>query len=74
VETGEDWHWDMVNFRDRSDPVKFILSKGVHRIKIKLREEGTKLDKLCLTNDIDYIPSGEGTENIPVSQFSIPGS
>jgi hypothetical protein len=74
VETGEDWHWDMVNFRDRSDPVKFILSKGVHRIKVKLREEGTKLDKLCLTNDIDYIPSGEGTENIPVSQFSIPGS
>jgi hypothetical protein len=56
VETGEDWHWDVVNNRDIADPVTFILTKGIHTIKIRLREGGTKLDKLLLTNRINFIP------------------
>jgi len=51
VETGDYWHWDEVNNKDRADPVKFILTEGVHTIKVKLRENGTKLDKLVLTNN-----------------------
>ena len=49
----------MVNDRDILDPVRFVLPAGVHTIKIKLREDGTKLDKMLLTNDIHYVPSGK---------------
>ena len=60
VEMGDHWHWDKVNDRDILDPVRFILTSGVHTIKIKLREDGTKLDKLLLTNNVDFVPSGKG--------------
>ena len=60
VEIGDDWHWDRVNDRDIVDPVRFILTRGVHTIRIKLREDGTKLDKLLLTNAIGVIPGGKG--------------
>jgi len=60
VEIGEQWHWDTVNDRDIADPVKYMLTSGVHTISIKLREDGTKLDKMLLTNDPDFVPSGEG--------------
>jgi hypothetical protein len=56
VQTGDDWHWDLVNNRDVADPVTFILTKGIHTIKIRLRESGTKLDKLLLTNSVNLIP------------------
>ena len=60
VELGENWHWDAVNYRGRADPVEFILFEGKHTIKVKLREDGTKLDKLLLTNNLNFVPSGEG--------------
>jgi hypothetical protein len=60
VQVGKYWHWDAVNYRNRVDPVKFVLFEGKHTIKVKLREDGTKLDKLLLTNDISFIPRGEG--------------
>jgi hypothetical protein len=56
VALGDDWHWDVVNNRELADPVKFILTEGVHTVKIKLRENGTALDKLLLTNSINFIP------------------
>ena len=59
VETGDYWYWDKVTDRDNLDPVRFILKSGVHTIKIKLREDGTKLDKLLLTNNVDFVPSGK---------------
>ena len=60
ISSGNSWHWDAVNFRDRVDPVILTLFEGKHTIKVKLREDGTKLDKLLLTNDVSFIPSGEG--------------
>jgi arylsulfatase A-like enzyme len=60
VERGDHWHWDTVNDRDIRDPVRFSLTSGVHTIKIKLREDGTKLDTLLLTNDVDFVPRGKG--------------
>jgi arylsulfatase A-like enzyme len=52
VETGDRWHWEEVNNRDRVNPVVFNLAEGVHTVKVKLREDGTKLDKMLLTNNI----------------------
>ena len=60
VETGDSWHWDKVNNRDVLDPVRFVLTPGVHTIRIKLREDGAKLDKVLLTNDTSFVPSGKG--------------
>ncbi len=60
VEAGDHWHWDAINDRNGEDPVKFTLTEGLHTIKIKLREDGTKLDKMVLTNDESFIPSGNG--------------
>jgi hypothetical protein len=60
IEAGNYWHWDKVNNKYVADPVKFDLIEGVHTIKVKLREDGTKLDKLLLTNDIGFVPRGEG--------------
>ena len=66
IDTGSKWHWDQVNNRNKTDLAIFILNKGEHTIKIKLREDGTKLDKILLTNDLDFVPKGKGdiAENI----------
>jgi len=61
VEPGNYWHWDKVNDRENFDPVIFPLVQGIHTIKIKLREDGTKLDQLLLTNGIiTFTPEGKG--------------
>jgi len=50
--------------------VIFTLARGAHTIKIKLREDGTRLDKLLLTNDIlTFTPEGKG-ENAEKKDFS----
>jgi hypothetical protein len=72
ISSGNSWHWDAVNFRDRVDPVILTLFEGKHTIKVKLREDGTKLDKLLLTNDVSFIPSGEG--GIAENQSSVEGN
>ena len=64
---GTGWLWDKVSNRRGENPVRSILGAGTHTIKIKLREDGTKIDKLLLTNDVGLIPAGVGAaaENIP---------
>lgn len=54
------WGWDQVMNRDVADPVIFNLSAGTHTIKVKYREDGAKLDKLLLTNNLTTIPNGIG--------------
>lgn len=56
----DNWQWDAVNNRGVTDQVKFNLTAGTHTIKIKLREDGPKLDKMVLTNDLGYNPAGMG--------------
>ena len=67
VSAGSSWHWDQANNRDVVDPVVFTLTVGHHTLKVKAREDGTKIDKLLLTNDPEYIPTGFGepAENLP---------
>ena len=60
IKRGSDWQWDKVSHRGGDDPVTFTLSAGTHTIKVKVREDGTKIDKLLLTNDISFVPSGTG--------------
>jgi hypothetical protein len=54
------WVWDQVNSRGGADPVVFYLQAGKHTLTIKQREDGTKLDKILITNDLGYIPEEPG--------------
>jgi arylsulfatase A-like enzyme len=65
IEQGKNWHWDKVNdHKNKLDPVMFYLTSGIHTIKIKVREDGTKLDRILLTNDQTFVPRGkEGIGN-----------
>ncbi len=60
------WNWQAVSNRGGQDPVVFKLSKGTHTITIRQREDGAKIDKMLLTSDIHYTPTGKGdtAENI----------
>ena len=60
LEIGPDWEWDAVSDRDGDDPVFFSLTAGVHTIRIKLREDGSQIDKLLLVNDPNFVPTGLG--------------
>jgi hypothetical protein len=53
---GEDWIWDPMNSDNASLPIIFYLDEGTHSLIIKQREDGTKLDKILITNDIEYLP------------------
>jgi hypothetical protein len=57
----EVWVWDQVrNGAGNPEPVIFYLEAGQHSLVIKQREDGTKLDKILITNDLAYIPEGLG--------------
>jgi len=54
--------WDQVNNRDDSDPVVFYLAAGAHTLTIKQREDGTIIDRILITNDMNYVPQDHGDE------------
>jgi hypothetical protein len=50
------WVWDRVRDRDGADPVVYHLWPGEHTLTIKQREDNTKLDRLLITHDLNYVP------------------
>ena len=72
VQIGSVWTWDSVN-GNAQDPLVFNLVAGTHTLRISGREDGTKLDRLLITNDMDFVPSEEDPDNVPppdVSNFT----
>ncbi|MFQ5822511.1 MAG: Ig-like domain-containing protein [bacterium] len=60
-----DWTWDQVSDRGTGsslnpefDPKLFQLTAGTHNLKIKQRDAGTKIDKIIITSDLNFVPSG----------------
>jgi len=57
------WTWDLLSERrsngSQLDPRILNLSAGTHTIEFKARWEDTKLDKILLTDDSGYTPSGK---------------
>lgn len=53
------WTWDVVSFRadgdprDASNPQRYWLEAGSHFLTLKQREDGTKLDTIVITNDLN---------------------
>ena len=39
------------------DPVTYYLEAGQHTLKVKQREDGTKLDRILITDDMQFVPN-----------------
>jgi len=61
VEVGCKWHWDAVHDHAKNDQeVIFELSKGKHTFSVTYFLDGTRLDKLLITNDTQFVPVNKG--------------
>ena len=61
IEPGGSWHWDAVHDADGGNAVvDFALSAGAHTLEVAYREREARLDKLLVTDDLAYVPSGTG--------------
>jgi hypothetical protein len=59
---GTSWVWDDIHDDQvSSNGLQYSLSQGVHTLSICLRENGTALDKLCITNS-GTTPAGLGDD------------
>lgn len=65
------WAWDPISVRqwddpaDNTNPMMVHLTAGSHTLRIKQREDGTQIDKILITNDLNYVPEGEGELYVP---------
>jgi glucuronoarabinoxylan endo-1,4-beta-xylanase len=50
IVTGANWHWDDVHNWSNENPVIWQLDTGMHSLSICIREDGTLLDKIYITN------------------------
>jgi hypothetical protein len=64
--TGSAWEWQSVTHSSQKDEVTFSLTQGDHMLEIKLREDGTKLDKFKVTQ----IVADTGTLFIDATDYS----
>jgi hypothetical protein len=64
VQIGSVWTWDSVNGNGQN-PLILNLAAGTHTLRISGREDGTKLDRLLITNDMAFVPSEENPDNVP---------
>jgi hypothetical protein len=54
IDLGHSWHWDEVHSHDdQGQTVHFTLAAGTHTLEIAWREDGTLLDALVITDDLD---------------------
>ena len=61
IPIGAAWHWDDVHNASAGNAlVTFNLAAGSHTLTIAYREDGARLDKVLITNDSAYVPSGAG--------------
>jgi hypothetical protein len=59
VAVGAAWHWDPI--RDASGTVvPYSLAAGSHTFTFAYREDGARLDRVLITDDMSFVPSGMG--------------
>ncbi|MDL1984267.1 MAG: fibronectin type III domain-containing protein [Deltaproteobacteria bacterium] len=64
IPIGSVWIWVSVNGNEQY-PLILNLAAGIHTLRISGREDGTKLDRLLITNDMAFVPSEENPDNVP---------
>jgi hypothetical protein len=61
IPLGSSWHWDDVhNGASGNTLVTYGLAAGSHTLAIAYREDGARLDKVLITNDAAFVPTGAG--------------
>ena len=61
ISLGCDWHWDEVHDHENKNQVmEYSLTPGRHELAIAYLVDDVKLDKLLVTNDSAYEPTGKG--------------
>jgi hypothetical protein len=54
IDKGESWHWDEVHSNDHANQVvKITLPAGEHTLEIARRDDGTLLDCILITDELD---------------------
>jgi hypothetical protein len=60
LDQSEVWAWDRVSDGATGpDPAVFTLAAGTHTLVVKQRETNVKLDKILITSNLSYVPSGK---------------
>lgn len=59
------WHWEQVVSRSFTGPVITHLEAGEYTLVIKHREQLSKIDRILITNDMNYTPEGTSGNNPP---------
>ncbi|MFO1039506.1 MAG: glycoside hydrolase family 88 protein [Geminicoccaceae bacterium] len=58
---GSSWHWDDVHAgSSAAGTMRFSLAPGSHTLELAYREDGTRIDRLLITNATAYVPGGLG--------------
>jgi hypothetical protein len=61
IPAGTAWHWAPVHDSTNGNQVvQFNLTAGTHTLELAYREDGTKLDRVLITNDLALVPTGQG--------------
>ena len=65
---GPNWQWTRVNGRGAAgvpltiNPRTFTFTSGTHTIRLRERDPLTRVDRVIVTNDFDFVPT-EGNVN-----------
>jgi hypothetical protein len=69
------WSWDPVSARDLDgrpvDPLLFDLQPGRHTLRLRIREPGTRLDAILVTNDLAHRPRGIWPATLPTAPVRV---
>ena len=69
IVTNGQWQWlDLASFVDDGDKPVFMLSPGKHSLSIASREDGARLDRICISS-YEQAPTGKGDD---LSQVFVP--
>jgi len=67
IAIGCDWHWDAVHDHDNNDQVmQYELAAGRHTLAFTYAMDQTRLDKILITNELDFTPDEVGPHAIAV--------
>ncbi|ARA92159.1 hypothetical protein AWN76_002545 [Rhodothermaceae bacterium RA] len=75
--TTDRWVWDPISDRDWSspeappEPLVLTLEAGRHTLTLRNREDGTRLDRVLVTNDLTFVPSGHGSVGRPLHPIHV---
>jgi hypothetical protein len=64
---GGGWSWSNLRMDSTVRRTISVLSPGVHKIHVWAREDGFALDRLLLTRDSAFVPSGIGPAESPLA-------